>query len=385
MACQELACPRCHLRVPRSLMEMPPLFVSIAGTPSCGKTYFLAAMTWRLRRSLPKHFAMTFVDADPVSNLLLNEYENIQFFNENPDQIVKLDKTQEHGHLYDTVMYGDELVEYPRPFLFSIRPGDHHPNFEQAKQVSRLVCLYDNAGESFEPGADDATSPVTRHLAPAQVLMYCFDPTQDPRLRADCVAKAKSFDPQVVESLETRRQEGVFHELVDRIRKHTGLGQSQKHNRPLIVIVTKYDVWGPMIGKKRIDPPWVNLENRSHGALDMSVIDETSRKVRDLLWEYSPEIVSAAEAFAERVVYVPVSATGCSPELDPETGKIAGIRPRDINPMWAEVPLLVALARWGGGMIPYVRKKKKSNGDGNTNSDGQTPARDTDYKYPPTP
>ena len=48
---------------------------------------------------------MTFNDADPSSNLILNEYENRQFFNANPDGIVKLDKTEEQGHLYDTVRY----------------------------------------------------------------------------------------------------------------------------------------------------------------------------------------------------------------------------------------------------------------------------------------
>jgi len=114
---------------------MPPLFASIAGTPSCGKTYFLASMTWRLRHSLPRSFAMTFADADPVSNLLLNEYENQQFFSPTPDVIVKLAKTQEHGDLYDTVMYGDQLVEYPKPFLFTIRPSANHPNHAQSARV----------------------------------------------------------------------------------------------------------------------------------------------------------------------------------------------------------------------------------------------------------
>ena len=257
--CQELACPSCHLRVPRPLFEMAPLFASIAGTPSCGKTYFLASMTWRLRHSLPKCFAMTFSDADPVSNLLLNEYENQQFFNPVPDALVKLAKTQEHGDLYDTVMYGEQLVEYPRPFLFAIRPSANHPNYAQSSRVSRLLCLYDNAGESFEPGKDDVSAPVTRHLAQAQVIMFCFDPTQDPRLRKEC--QARTTDPQVVTALETRRQEAVFHELVDRVRRHAGLHQNQKHSRPLVIIVTKFDVWWPLIGDRDLPSPWTEVTN----------------------------------------------------------------------------------------------------------------------------
>ena len=206
--CQELACPSCHLRVPRPLFESAPLFASIAGTPSCGKTYFLASMTWRLRHTLPKHFAMTFSDADPVSNLLLNEYENQQFFSSSPDELVKLAKTQEHGDLYDTVMYGEQLVEYPRPFLFSIRPSANHPNYAKSARVSRLLCLYDNAGESFEPGKDDVSAPVTRHLAQSQVVMFCFDPTQDPRLRKEC--QARTTDPQVVTALRNTTTGGCL-------------------------------------------------------------------------------------------------------------------------------------------------------------------------------
>ena len=35
-------------------VRMRPLFVSILGSPASGKSYFLAAMTWRLRQVLPK-------------------------------------------------------------------------------------------------------------------------------------------------------------------------------------------------------------------------------------------------------------------------------------------------------------------------------------------
>lgn len=359
MSCQQLACPNCHLRVPRALFEIAPMFLSIAGTPSCGKTYFLASMTWKLRNTLPKFFAMAFTDADPVSNLQLNEYENEQFFNADPDAIVKLAKTQEHGELYNAVMYGEQLVEYPKPFLFSIRPRPAHPNSSQANRISRLLCLYDNAGESFEPGNDDASAPVTRHLAQAQVMLYCFDPTQDPRLRAKCTGNSQ--DPQIVLGLETRRQEAVFHEMVDRIRRLTGLHRNQKHPQPLIIVVTKFDVWSSLLGEERLEDPYLKASDKELYALDMPRIEAVSDRVRDLLWEFTPELVSAAEEFTDHVMYIPVSATGCGPEYDSETKQVLGIRPKNINPMWAEVPLLTALSRWGGGMIPFKKKSAKMN------------------------
>jgi hypothetical protein len=98
--CHGLACPKCHLSVPRALFEMEPLFLSILGAPSCGKSYFLASMSWQLRTTLPHQFNMAFSDADPALNHYLNEYEEIQFLNPNQDQLVAIRKTEEQGDLW---------------------------------------------------------------------------------------------------------------------------------------------------------------------------------------------------------------------------------------------------------------------------------------------
>ncbi|TWU00460.1 hypothetical protein Pla108_14110 [Botrimarina colliarenosi] len=349
MICHEVACPNCHLRVPRPLVEVPPLFASIAGTPSCGKTYFLASMAWRLRNVLPGSFGVSFTDADPISNLPLNEYENLQFYNPDPDAYVKLAKTQTEGDLYNLVRYGEQIVRYPRPFLFSVRPAKEHPLFAKTSSASRLLCLYDNAGESFQPGSENAAAPVTRHLAQAQFLMFCFDPTQEPRLRRDCAERSGRSETDI--GLETYRQDSVFHEMVARVRQHGALHQNQKHSRPLIIVVTKFDTWSPLLGMgERLPDPWRQKDGGLCG-LDHALIDEVSNRVRDLLRKYSPSMVSAAESFTDHVVYVPVSATGCLPVVDSDTGQSLGVSPKDIDPIWAETPMLVALARWGGGLV----------------------------------
>ncbi len=149
MACQELACPHCHLLVPRVLMEVPPLFISIAGTPACGKSYFIAAMTWMLRNTLPRDFLLSYADADPQSNSILTEYEEQQFVNANQDEIVKLRKTEEQGDAYDQVRYGGQVVSFPRPFLFTIRPTRNHPSIGKAKRVSNFfACMTTLANRS---------------------------------------------------------------------------------------------------------------------------------------------------------------------------------------------------------------------------------------------
>ena len=227
-ACHGLACPRCHLAVPRTLFETEPLFLSILGAPACGKSYFLASMTWQMRKVLPKSFSLSFGDADPLSNHRLHEYEGLQFLNPDQDELVAIEKTETQGDLYDTVLFADQAVSYPRPFLFSVQPREGHPNYQR---FSRILCLYDNAGESFLPGEDTAIKPYTRHLVLSRALLFLFDPTQDPRFRNACAGK--SDDPQMqgrtqrLAREKAVRQETILLEAAARIRRYAGLCKTQ--------------------------------------------------------------------------------------------------------------------------------------------------------------
>src|SRR5262249_7615733 len=130
-----------------------------------------------------------FTDADPSSNRALNECEESLFLNADEHRLIPLGslirKTELQGELYDTVAYGQQTVSYPRPFLFAMQPRDGHPGGDP-QRLSRILCLYDNAGEHFHPGQDTTASPVTRHLAQSRAIIFLFDPTQDRRFRAVC-------------------------------------------------------------------------------------------------------------------------------------------------------------------------------------------------------
>ena len=354
--CQELACPSCHLTIPRELLELPPVFMSIAGTPSCGKSYYLAAMTWTLRQTLPRDFLLSFSDADPTSNSILNKYEEDQFHDPSSGRIVKLRKTEAEGDAYDIVQYGDQHITYPRPFLFTLRTMQKHPSAENANNVSRILCVYDNAGESFLPGADTVASPVTRHLSQSHAILFCFDPTQDPRFREAC--RGRTNDYQVTKAPVTARQETVLHELVHRVRHHSGLKQTERTQQPLIVMVTKYDAWWPLNHYERLPNPWRSVGNKGLSCLDMGLVKKVSGAIRDLLNQVTPELVSAAEEFSEQTWFIPVSATGIAPEhMGTVDGKEQwGVKPKNINPMWCEVPFLTALACTTGGLVPTCQR-----------------------------
>lgn len=368
--CQALACPRCHLVLPRALLEMEPLFMSIFGAPASGKSFLLAAMTWQLRQVLAPRFATSFTDADPVLNRNLNEYEESLFLNANSERPVPLAslirKTEEQGDLYDTVSYGTQTVTYPRPFVFTMQPESGHPNVDQADRMGKVVCLYDNAGESFQPGKDSVGSPVTRHMAHSRVLYFVFDPTQDVRFRQ--AMDDIGINRESSAAVKMARQEPVLQEAASRIRRHARLRQTDKHNRPLIVILTKYDIWSDLltsfVDNSDRSEPWravstPGADGRQLHALDVPRIERYSQMIKRLLLKLCPDIVAAAEGFAREVVFVPVSAVGWLTKVDRENG-LRSMRPTDARPFWVTVPFLYALNRWTPGLIPGLKRKGDS-------------------------
>ncbi|MDR3632276.1 MAG: hypothetical protein P4L84_00490 [Isosphaeraceae bacterium] len=359
MVCRSLACPKCHLGVPRCALEMETLFLSILGAPGSGKSYFLSALIHELRRTLPAQFAINIGDVDLASNRILNECEESLFFNPAPDQLVPLGdlipKTELEGELYETIALGNQTITYPRPFLFDLRVRPEHHKYSADAPMARLLCLYDNAGEHFLPGKDTTATPVTRHLAQSRALLFVLDPTQDPRFAA--AIRAVGGGPRPAgKGGRVSRQEMILHEAAARIRRYTGLSHSERHPRPLILVLTKVDQWSGLLHDADPSEPWRTLSGWNHAGLDIDRIEQQSSRLRQLLVQFSPEIVSAAEGFAQDVFYIATSALGEQTELDPETGFL-GIRPQNIRPRWAAVPLLYALSRTLPGLIPRFRRK----------------------------
>lgn len=355
--CTELACPRCHLHVPRLCTELPAWFVSVFGAPSAGKSFFLAAMTWTLRRRLPGLFRMAFTDADAAANRLLAGYEERLFAHPNPDSLSPLGelivKTQEQGDPYNTALYGNTEVKYPRPFLFSLRPQANHLH---PAEPGRVLTLYDNAGESFLAGGDTSANPVTRHLAESSALLFLFDPTQYHPFRARLGGSA-AVATDAPATAAGSRQDLILIEAATRVRRFARLRDSDKHDRPLVVIVAKQDVWGRLVPEIETVGPVTALDAKGYGVFLPERMEALSRAIRGLLVETTPEVVAAAENFAKKVVYVGVSSLGTTPVPYPGTNKWA-VRPSDIQPAGVELPLLYALNLKFPKLIPSPPARK---------------------------
>jgi len=323
----------------------------VVGAPGSGKSHFLAAMAWQLRRLLPSRFGLAFNDADTLSNHAINDYEELLFLQSDLDLPVAIPKTELQGPLYDQIRLGEQVISLPRPFLFTLRTAA----FAAAAPGGRLrlLCLYDNAGEHFQPGTDTVSSPGTQHLARSRAILFLYDPTQHPRFREAC--RSCSKDPQLFAAARNQRQEILLTEAAARVRRYTGLAPQRRHQRPLLVLVSKADVWAPLLGVDLRREPLVSAADPVGGAaaVHLPYVEQVSARLRQLLMRWTPEFVAAAEDFWKQIVYIPVSALGNSPSQQEGTGML-GIRPRDIRPQWVTVPLLYALGKWGGGLVRAV-------------------------------
>jgi len=336
MSCPDMACPRCHLRIPQAASEMPPLFLSIVGATASGKSYFLTSMTWELRNTLSRNFAINFTDTDAVNNQIVNDFEETVFLNSSSDELVALQKTELQGELYNQVLLDGMLINLPKPFLFTVTPSEHHPEYEAVRErMSRTLVLYDNAGEHFEPGMDSVDNPTTQHLLHSDTIFFLFDPSKDVRFRA----RLRSADPQLAEGARVQRQEIILTEMINRIKKYSGMRSGTKTAKTLVIVLSKFDAWRELLDEELPEVPWQWDARCNTCMLDVHLLRNVSFQVRSLLEDVCPEMVPTAESFAGEVLYLPNSALGHSPELNPETGMI-GIRPRDVAPFWVSVPML---------------------------------------------
>lgn len=360
----DVACPRCHLQIPEAMLEVPPLFISVVGAPASGKSYFLTAMCWQLRRTLPK-LGLSFSDADPVRNSAIQRHEQMLFMNPAPDQPTEIPKTErDAAHFYRTVLQNGVAVRYPIPLQFSLWPTPEHPRYSIAREVGRLVVMYDNAGEDFLPGAVDGVTPVIRHLARSHVAMVFFDPTQDSNFRRRC----PSGDPQLSGALRPGqlhppaglRQETLLREAAVRMRQYLGMSEEERVKRPLIVVVPKFDLLETMTGISLDTEPYTEGKPGRPPLMDLERVEQASGTLRDLFRELCPEFVAAAESLSVSVRYIPVSALGGSPVLIQREGQsFYGIRPQDIRPRWVTVPLLYCLCRWAPGTLGASSRAKQ--------------------------
>lgn len=333
------ACPHCRRKLPPAFLDQPHHIFSIIGAPSAGKSYFLSVLTRRLQEVLFRNFGISFRDADPTGNRILNQMVSRLFGQSTPEEAY-LAKTDLEGELYETLPRHGQNVKLPRPFIFNLsRPLSPEDDFS--------VIFYDNAGEHFQPGRNSTDSPGAQHIAVASGIFFLFDPLHSPDFLRHM---GNTADPQAADKRD-EQQEVLLAETEVRIKSLLGLSSRDKITTPLAVMIGKCDTWLHLLGSEPLEP------SVRDGRLDLMALLRNSSRLRSLLCEITPAMVSNAEAISSEVMFFAISPLGSSPVVFTDASGIrkVGPDPSQIAPVDVEVPALWCLSQLAPSMIPSIR------------------------------
>lgn len=347
MPCADMACPKCHVFIPKiALKNNDPMIFSIVGAPNSGKSFLLTSMIYMLRQVLPTKFNISMVDADPKANFLIHDYENT-FFYSDPEKPVSLNKTEEQGDLYNKVIFDDVVINLPKPIFLQMSRMDQE---DDGQDLTKTIVMYDNSGESYQPGKDTINNPATLHLGHSESVFYLFDPLQNPLFKAMISNLGNS---QVEKNTIASRQEILLDEVVNRIEKNTN--SSRPFKKSIYILVTKYDIWKELINQEITENPW-EMDGNGIFSLKVDTVFNTSLAVRSLIEKVCPQLVHSAEENFDKVVFIPVSAIGKNTSMIEMPNGMFGVKPKDIKPFWTSLPLISVLS--DTGFVKVVSEQK---------------------------
>lgn len=339
--CTRLACPVCHLEVPRAVLEVGQSVVSVVGAPSNGKSVLLAAASFSLRSGLVVP-GLDFVDIDPSLNDLSIGLESALFRSSTPDRPAMIEKTETSGKLYREYRRGDLRITAPKPQLFGVARGGERS----------VLVLYDNAGEHFLPGAIAPFEQATRHLGVSSSIVLVLDPTHDPRVYGPLGGRehvaARGGGTQ-----GSGRADLVLLEVVNRVRRQRGLASSDPLPLRIVVALSKHDLWEPLA------PELADLTRSLAGANPLRAplgqdLAGIHRATGLFIERHMPELLGALRAVEPGFKIVPFSGLGAAPMRDAVTGGMS-ILPAQVAPTWAALPYVVALSEAMPSAFPEYR------------------------------
>lgn len=336
----EKACPHCRRKLPPGFVDQPHYIFSIVGAPSSGKSYYLSVLVKVMQDIAFKSFAVTFRDAAPADNAVLNDMRNHLFSACSPEEAY-LAKTDLEGALYETLPRQGRQVRLPKPFIFGMSDSDR-------EEEGFSIIFYDNAGEHFEPGRNSADSPGAQHIAVASGIFFLFDPLYNPQFRRKL---GDHSDPQL-EQRRNDQQDILLAECEARIKEIAGLSSKERVSTPLSVIVGKSDAWLNLLGDEPLMPIMEQVDGSTVIRLDH--IKANSDRIREFMLDVCPSIVANAEAISSEVMYFASSPLGHAPVSFKDDDGLTriGPDPEKLDPQRVEDPVLWSLSKIAPEMFP---------------------------------
>ena len=333
----ELACPECHRKLPRSIKNTKQHIISLVGDAASGKSYFLSVNTKILGDSFPKYFGTLFEDATPGENNVLRRMVDSLYGASSPEQ-VNIIKTQLYQDSYVNIKLksANREVSMPKAFIFKVT------------KIGQVDCrlnlvFFDNAGEHFRPENDSVDNPGAQHVAAASGIMFLFDPFNHNDFKR-AIRKHHNDDPQ----FENKTVDNITVILAEMKKRIEQLNNTDKIKAPLAFIVGKYDSWHQLIpeGEKFYEP-------REQNVLNYSAIKHNSDLTRTILYDISPGLVAQAESLSDNTMFFPVSNFGSSPvTIERDGDRFIVPDPMRLNPLFADIPVLWLTSQIDSILVP---------------------------------
>lgn len=323
--CTDVACPRCHMAIPPDLLQLEQIVLSVVGTSGAGKSVFLASSIWQCRQMLKLRFDVGFRDLAPSWNTWIRAYEERLFFQQDDTKLQQIAKTDlQASNVSRSANLGGESVLLPMPSYFRLDGG-------ACENSEKCLVVYDCAGEHFLPGADVHSSLVTLHTLSADAILFLFDPSADPRLWRMLdrgTGTASNF---------AQMQDVLLAELAAKAKKYMGNRSGRKLKQPLLFAISKADL---LRNELTMEAEVYRPNPDGKLSLDVAALRKVSDETEAFLDRTVPEVSATARDISDDCWFIPVSALGHNPMTE-------GVRPCDIRPVWAELPVVFTLARKG--------------------------------------
>ncbi len=293
---RDYACPWCHHKLPPFFARTRQMIFSLVGVPGAGKSYYLTTMLHELDYALPREFGLAFRDADSGNNAPLNAMRT-RLYSATGSEEAWLESTDTQGRLYHDIWRNGHYLRAPRPLVY-------HLSSSGGKTCT--LAFYDTAGADYE--AD--TEEVTGHLEVASAIFFLFDPTVDMAFRKliDTEGSTTKGERSVQE-----RQSLLLSGIEMRLRTALHLPPEKKLAVPLAILVGKSDTWLHLLGTEPMLPCIRN------GQFQPKFIDVNSKRLRQFLFNVTPNFCMNAEALSTNVRYFAVGAFGGKPEVYTDT------------------------------------------------------------------
>lgn len=177
---------------------------------------------------------------------------------------------------------------------------------------------------------------MTLHTLSADAILFLFDPSADPRLRP-LLDRGSGTAANAAQM-----QDVLLAELAAKAKRHMGNRGGRKLRQPLLFAVSKADL---LRDRLPMDAEVYRRDGDGRLALDVAALREVSGRTAAFLDEFVPDVSATARDVSDDIWFLPVSALGHNPMRN-------GVRPCDIRPVWAELPVVFTLAL--KGMVPTV-------------------------------